>query len=189
LAWLGLGQVYEEAGRQREAEECYRQALANRVHRADELTTLARFCQSRGWLAAACTNYAEAIELSPSDPRLRLEAGQPLAALGRHAEAAQRYAEAIQLAPDLAQAHFLCGLELGKLEKPGDAEREFREAARLMPDLAEARLNLGIALYHQEKLAEALKEFEQVLQRNPTNALALKYSAALRTRTSTTPVR
>jgi tetratricopeptide (TPR) repeat protein len=189
LAWLGLGQVYEEAGRQREAEECYRQALANRIHRADELTTLARFCQSRGWFEAACTNYSEAIELSPSDPRLRLEAGLPLAALGRHADAARCYKEAIQLSPDLAQAHFLCGLELGKLEKPGDAEREFREAARLMPDLAEARLNLGIALYRQEKLTEALKEFEQVLQRNPTNALASKYLQALRDRTSPTPAR
>jgi tetratricopeptide (TPR) repeat protein len=78
---------------------------------------------------------------------------------------------------------------LGKLEKPDDAEREFREAARLMPDLAEARLNLGIALYRQEKLTEAFREFEQVLQRNPTNALALKYLQALRDRTSPTPAR
>ena len=187
LAWLGLGQLYEEAGVQREAAECYRQALANPIHRADELTTLARFCQSRGWFEAARTNYAEAIELSPSDVQLRLEAAMPLAALGRHAEAARRYAEAIQLSPGLGQAHFLRGLELGKLEKPGEAEPEFREAARLMPDLAEARLNLGIALYRQEKWAEARSEFERVLQRNPTNALALRYVQALRDRASHTP--
>jgi tetratricopeptide (TPR) repeat protein len=189
LAWLGLGQVYEEAGRQREAEECYRQALTNRIHRAEELTTLARFCQSRKWFEAASTNYAEAIELSPTDAQLRFEAGFSLAALGRHAEAAQRYAEAIQLSPDVAQAHFLLGLELGKLKKPGDAEREFREAARLMPGLVEARLNLGIALYHEGKLEEALGEFESVLQRNSTNALALKYVQALRDRASEAPAR
>jgi tetratricopeptide (TPR) repeat protein len=189
LAWLGLGQVYEATGHPRESEECYRQALANRIHRADELTTLARFCQSRGWLDAARTNFADAIELSPSDPRLRLEAGLPLAMLGRHAEAARRYEEAIRLSPELGHAHFLRGLELGKLEKPGEAEPEFREAVRLMPDVAEARLNLGIALYHQDKLTEALKEFEQVLQRNPSNALALKYLQALRDRTSPTPGR
>ena len=189
LAWLGLGQVYEEAGRRQEAEECYRQALANPIHRAGELTTLAHFCQGRGWLAAACTNYAEAIELSPSDSQLRLEAGLALSALDRHAEAAQRFAEAIQLAPGLGQAHFLRGLELGKLEKPGEAEPEFREAARLMPEVAEARLNLGITLYRQEKLAEALQVFDQVLQMNPTNALALQYLQALHARTSQVPAR
>ncbi len=189
LAWLGLGQLYEEMGRKADAEECYARALANPIHRANELTTLARFCQSRGWLEAACTNYADAIKLSPSDPGLRLEAGLPLATLGRHAEAALRYAEAIRLSPDLAQAHFLYGLELGKLERPAEAEREFREAARLMPELAEARLNLGIALYRQERFAEALAEFDKVLQRNSTNALALKYVQVLREKTSSPPLR
>ena len=55
LAWLGLGQLYEAAGRRQEAEECYARALANPIHRAAELTMLARFCQSRGWLEAART--------------------------------------------------------------------------------------------------------------------------------------
>jgi tetratricopeptide (TPR) repeat protein len=175
LGWLGLGQVYDEAGRKADAEECYRRALANPIHRADELTTLARFCQSRGWLEAACTNFAEAVELNPADARLHLEAAMPLSALGRHAEAAQRFAEAIQLSPGWAQAHFLRGLELGKMQKPAEAEPEFREAARLMPELAEARLNLGISLYNQNRWAEARSEFEQVLQRNQANAVALKY--------------
>ncbi|HWX19166.1 MAG TPA: tetratricopeptide repeat protein [Candidatus Binatia bacterium] len=186
LAWLGLGQVYEDMGRRAEAADCYRLALANRIHRAEELNTLARFCQSRGWFEAAATNYAEAITLSPSAPGLRLEAGQALAALGRHEEAAQRYAEALQLSPDQGQTHFLRGLELGRLGRPNEAEQEFRAAARLMPDVFEARLNLGIALYQEQKLDEALTEFEEVLHRSPTNALALKYVAAIRDRSSAT---
>jgi tetratricopeptide (TPR) repeat protein len=180
MAWLGLGQLYEEMGRTTEAADCYRQALANRIHRANELATLARFCQSRGWLEAAATNYADAITLSPSDPRLRFETGQVLAALGRHEQAAQRYAEALELAPDQGQTHFLRGLELGRLGRPSEAEPEFRASARLLPDLIEAHLNLGIALYQQSKLDEALAEFDAVLQRNPTNALALKYAQGLR---------
>jgi len=184
LAWLGLGQLYEEMGRSGEAAECYRKALANPIHRASELTTLARFCQSRGWFEAAGTNYAEAIELSPSDAGLRVEAGCALAALGHHEEAARRFAEAIQLSPGSGQAHFLCGLQWGKLAKPGEAAREFREAARLMPGLTEAHLNLGIALYQQEELEEALKEFNTALRLNPTNALALKYVQALHSRAS-----
>jgi tetratricopeptide (TPR) repeat protein len=181
-AWLGLGQLLEAQGRAAEAEECYRRALANRLRRARDLTTLARFCQGRGWLEAASTNYADAIRLNPADATLRLEAGQNLAALGRRVEAAQRYAEAVQIAPNLAQAHFLYGLELGRAGDPAQAAREFREAVRLLPNLLEARLNLGIALAEQGQTDEAVRELEWVLQRNPTNATALRYLEALRPR-------
>ena len=183
-AWLGLGQLYEDMGRKNEAAECFLSALTNRLNTADYLATLARFCLSRHWFEAAVTNYADAIELSPSDPALLMEAGQSLAALGRHVEAAQRYAEAIQLEPDQAQPHFQLGVELGTLEKPAEAEQEFREALRLRPDSVQARLNLGIALYKQGKLDDALKYFEEVLERSPTNALALQYARELRSKTS-----
>jgi tetratricopeptide (TPR) repeat protein len=56
LAWLGLGQMYEEMGHKAEAEESYRKALSNRIDRAPELATLARFCESKGWREAAVTN-------------------------------------------------------------------------------------------------------------------------------------
>ncbi|HUC86064.1 MAG TPA: tetratricopeptide repeat protein [Candidatus Acidoferrales bacterium] len=180
LGWLGLGKLYEEMGKTNEASDCFQAALTNRVHRADELTTLARFCRSRHWFETASTNYSEAIELSPSDADLRLEAGETLAALGRHPEAAQRFAEACRLSPDWGQAHFLCGLEFGRLGKADQAEHEFREAVRLMPDLAEARLNLGIALYQEQKFQAAADMFQEILQRDSANATAQQYLALLR---------
>ena len=183
-AWLGLSQLYEDMGRTNEAAECFHSALTNRLNTADYLATLARVCLSRQWFEAAVTNFAEAVELSPSDPGLLMEAGRSLAVLGRHAEAAQRYAEAIQIEPDLAQPHLQLGVELGRLERPAEAEREFREALRLMPDALEARRNLGIALYKQDKLAEALQQFEEVLQRSPADAQALKYAQLLRSKAS-----
>jgi tetratricopeptide (TPR) repeat protein len=183
-AWLALGQLYEDMGREDEAAECFRRALASHINTVDALTTLARFCLSRNWFEAAVTNYAEAIELSPSDPALLLEAGQSLAALGRHLEAAQRYTEALQLEPDQAQPHFQLGVEQGMLQRPAEAEQEFREALRLRPDSVQARLNLGIALYQQNKLDEALKYFEEVVERSPSNALALQYARELRSKTS-----
>jgi tetratricopeptide (TPR) repeat protein len=189
LAWLGLGQLYEETGETNEAVACYQKALANPIHRADELTTLARFCRSRKWLEAAGTNYLEAIRLSPSDAHLRVEAGQTLAELGRHVEAEQCFADACRLLPNWGQAHFLCGLEFGRLSKPGDAEREFGEAVRLMPDLLEARLNLGIALYQQQKFQAAMDIFQGTLQRDPANATALKYTALMRNRLPVNPMK
>lgn len=179
LAWLGLGQTYEEMGRTNDAMACYQSAVANPIHSEDELVTLARFCKSRNWLEAAATNYEEAITLSPSDAGLRIETGLVLVGLNRHAQAAQCFAEAGRLAPDSGQAHFLCGLEWGKLGRPTDAEKEFQEAVRIWPNLVQARDNLGIALYEEGKFAAADASFEAALQRDATNATALKFIQAM----------
>jgi len=48
-----------------------------------------------------------------------------------------------------------------------------------MPELVEARLNLGISLYQQQKSEEARANFTEVLQRNPTNTMAIKYMQKL----------
>jgi len=181
--WLALGQLYEKMGRTNDAEQCYNTALTNRVNQADDMATLARFCFSRRWFDLAVTNFAAAIELSPSNPGLRMEAGRALAAFGRHDEAARQYQTAVELDPDQAQPHMHLGVELGRLGQPAPAEQEFRYALRLDPNLIEARVNLGIALYKQEKLDDALKQFEDVLQRNPKDATALRHVQLLRDRT------
>ena len=152
-AWLGLGELLESMGRTNEAADCYQKGLQNRIHRASDMETLARFCMSRGWFEAASTNYSDAIKLDPTDPALPLEAGQ---------------------------AHFLFGMELGKSGQAAPAAREFQEAVRLMPEVVEARLNLGIALFRQGQWNESLNEFQQVAARNPTNVLARHYLQILR---------
>lgn len=182
--WLALGQLYEEMGRTNDAERCYNAALTNRVNQADDLAALARFCLTRHLLGLAVTNFAAAIELSPADVGLRMEAGRALAASGRHDEAARQYLEAIKLEPDQAQPHMQLGVEFGRLRNPVLAEKEFLEVLRLDSDLIEARADLGIALYEQEKFEEATKQFEEVLRRNPTNATALHYIQELRNQSS-----
>ena len=116
---------------------------------------LARFCQSRGWSAAAVTNYSNAIRLNPAEARLRIEAGQVFQAAGLEAEAGQHYAAAARLAPDLVQARFLYGLYLARSGNSEAAAAQFREAVRIMPELVEARLNLGTALMALGKNSES----------------------------------
>ncbi|MGA2244021.1 MAG: tetratricopeptide repeat protein [Verrucomicrobiota bacterium] len=180
LAWLGLGQIFDETERKTEAEDCYRQAVQNRIKRAPELKTLVHFCESHGWREAAATNYEEIIKLTPFDAVAYVQAGQNLEAMGRHAEAEEHYADATKLAPNLMDAHFLYGMELGREGKAADAAAQFREAVRIRPDLAEARLNLGVALENEGSYAEALAQFDLVLEQNPANAMALNHAQALR---------
>jgi len=175
LAYLGLGQLLEGMGRKAEAQEHFRLALRNPVHREAELTTLARFCHQRGWYAEALTNYVSAIQLNPTEALLHLGAGQCLAALGRPGESATCFNEAVQLAPGSGEACFLLGLEYGRQGKDLEAGNQFREAVRLRPDLIEARANLGAALINQGRDEEARVVFEEVLRRCPTNAVALRY--------------
>jgi tetratricopeptide (TPR) repeat protein len=182
--WLTLGQLYQQMGRTNDAEQCYSAALTNRINQADDLAALARFCIQRRWYGPAATNFSAAVELSPSDPGLRIEAGRALAAFGRHDEAVRQYAAAVELAPDEAQPHMQLAVELGRLRKPDLAEKEFRQVLRINPNLLEARVDLGIALYEQQKLDDALKQFEEVLQHNPRDATALRYTELLRNRTS-----
>ena len=170
-------------GRTDDAEHCYATALTNRFDQVDDLVAVARFCANRGWLGPAVTNYTAAIELDPSDPGLRMEAGKSLAAFGRHVEAARQYRAAVDLEPDQAQPHIELGFELGRLGKSDMAEQEFRQVLRLDSNSIDARVALGVALYEQRKLEDARKQFEDVLRRNSTDATALQFVQLLRTRT------
>jgi tetratricopeptide (TPR) repeat protein len=180
--WLTLGQLYEQSGRTNDAAQCYNTALTNHVNEVDGLAKLARFCANRRWFGPAVTNYAAAIELSPSDPGLRMESGRILAVLGRHDEAAQQYQAATELVPEQLQPHMQLGFELGRLGRLAQAEKEFRQALRLDSNLIEARMALGVALYDQKKFDEAGEQFEAVLQRNPSDGTALHYVQQLRNR-------
>ena len=184
IGWLSLGTVMEETGRKSEAEECFRKAVASQPSRVTDLVALARFCRARQWPDAAATNYYKAAMLNPEDPALHIEAGEFLLAGGRLQEAADQFAEALRLTPNSARLHQLYGAVLGQAGMPVEAEQQFREALKLDSDFLEARLNLGIAQMTQGKTAEALSNLEAVLEKSPTNQLALKYAAKLRSNPS-----
>lgn len=177
-ALLSLGRLLEKMGRKAEAEDCFQKALAS-PDRSSSME-MARFCEARGWLEAAATNYTEAIKFNPLDVTLRVGAGHALAALGRYAEAAPYAAEALRLAPGLAESHLLQGSVLWGQGRRAEAEEQFRKALLLDPERSDARLNLGIALMAQGRSADALDQFEEVLQRNPTNEAALRCVKLLR---------
>jgi tetratricopeptide (TPR) repeat protein len=179
LAWIGLGEAYEKMGRHDTAGDCFREALAHNAYRG-EAAELARFCQSRGWLEAARTNFNQAILEDPADATTQLQAGQNAWQLGRYVEAAEHFGEAARLEPELEEAHFSYGSALGQSGKDAEAADELRVALRLNPNHVEARLNLGVALIKLGRYSEAHAELEETVRECPTNALALQYLQKLR---------
>jgi tetratricopeptide (TPR) repeat protein len=180
IGWLGLGTLLQETGRNAEAQDCFQKAVACQPSRATDLIALARFCRSQQRPDAAATNYDKATKLSPEDSALRVEAGEFFLAGGRLEEAADQFAEALRLTPNSAKVHQLYGAVLGQAGMPVEAEQQFREALKVDPEFLEARLNLGIALMTQGKSQEALTCLEAVLEKSPTNQLALKYASKLK---------
>lgn len=179
-AHLGLGLLLEEAGKRAEAEKHYAAARRHRVNRPGDLAILARFCQAKGWLTDAATNFALAIRMNPSDGPLRFDAGRCAAALGKFDEAREYFASAVRLMPQSGEAHFLLGREMGRAGDHRGAAEAFAAAVRLMPDVVEARLNLASALMNSGRDGDALREFEAVLARQPGNEIALQNVARLR---------
>jgi len=179
-AWLSLGELLESSGNKSEAQNCYSNALAYRIRSAAELKRLAGFCRERGWLMGAATNFAEAAHLDPTDIPALLQAGQSFAAAGFPGQAERCFSDAVRLAPDSAPAHFLYGRALGQRGDAAGAGEQFRTAVRLMPQLLEARLNLALSLVNSGRPAEAMAEYEAVLERWPTNQLALRNLQRLR---------
>jgi len=179
LAWIGLGEMYEQTGRGDAAQNCFTNALGRHAYPA-EAAAVARFCRSRGWLDAAQTNFVAAIRENAADAPLRIEGGQNAMQLGRFAEAAELFGQAERLAPDLELAHFSLGAALGQLGKDAQAADEFRAALRLEPAHVEARLDLSVALIKLGRLSEAHDELQETLRECPTNALAAQYLENLR---------
>jgi tetratricopeptide (TPR) repeat protein len=179
-AHLGLGKTLEAMSKTEQAAAHFDAALKNRIRTPDSYNSLARFAVSRGWWAAAVTNFADSLQLYPSDPEIHVALGLALVKLGKRAEAQGHYVEAVRLQPNFAEAHFCLGLELGKSGDTAGAATQFAETIRLKPELIEARLNLGMALANQHLDQEALAQFEEVLRRDIYNQVALARAKVLR---------
>jgi len=108
LGWIALGQLREQAGQREEAQRDYRSALACGVDVA-QAATIATFCARRGWLEAAATNYAAALELVPADARLRQAAGSNLLNLRRFDAAAEQLREALRIRPQSPELRLQLG--------------------------------------------------------------------------------
>jgi protein O-GlcNAc transferase len=184
-----LGLQHHGAGRLREAEALYREALAEDPQNIDALHFLGVIALQRGDHAQAVVLISQALSRNSANPPACNNLALALAAQGKRREAVSVWLEALALQPDYpdamrnlrahlsagdgprrdpaADAHFNQGnayKEQGRLE---EAITSYQNAVALAPDFPAAHVNFGSALAQQVRHAEALACFRKALVLEP----------------------
>lgn len=133
---------------------------------------LAALLRTKGDVAGAVQQFAEAVRIRPDDAVANNALGGLLLASGRLGEAIPRLNIALAGRPDYFDAHYNLGIALATQGDFAGALLHFRAAAKLNPQDAGAEANLGSALAETGNVKEARLHFERALQIDPKNELA-----------------
>ncbi|HJT60984.1 MAG TPA: tetratricopeptide repeat protein [Burkholderiales bacterium] len=180
------GLQHHGAGRLREAEALYRQALAEDPQNIDALHFLGVVALQRGDPAQAVVLISQALSRNPANPPACNNLGLALAAQGKRREAVSAWLEALALHPEFADAahnlrenlrvlqpdpasdaHFSQGNADKDQGRLAEAIASYQKAVALAPAFAAAHVNLGGALAQQGRHAEACLSFRKALVLEP----------------------
>jgi len=182
-----LGLQHHGAGRLREAEALYREALAEDPENVDALHFLGVLALQRGEHGKAVELISQALARNRANPAASNNLAIALAAQGRRREAVAAWLEALAVQPDFADAarnlrgHLATGLPRDAAAErqldQGNAQREqgrlddaiatYRGAVAAAPEFAAAHVNLGSALAQKGLHPEALASFRKALALEP----------------------
>jgi len=170
---LDEGKSLQQAGRLREAEGLYRQALSliPDQHEALHLLGLTLYRQNR--IAEASDCLTAAIEQQPAQPLYWFNLGVVSQKSPAPQEAIKAYRQAIALNPRYLEAHLNLGNVLRDRGELTDSITAYRTALALNPASADTHNNLGVALKERGNLNEAIASYRKALELKPTHVEAL----------------
>ncbi len=160
---------YHRSGQLQQAEEIYREILAQDKDHPDALHLLGLIAQRVGAYDTAMELISHALRIKPREPYYHNSIGTVFKSLGKLKEAVSHYQEAIQLNPDYAEAYNNLGNALKEQNKLEEAVTHYERALVLKPDLADVQTNLVIALRSQGRTTEALHVLFTGLATQPLN--------------------
>ncbi|MGA2443739.1 MAG: tetratricopeptide repeat-containing glycosyltransferase family protein [Tepidisphaeraceae bacterium] len=155
-----------------EAEQLYRQVLAQQPKHVDAMHNLAVISLQVGRYDLALDLIRRTIALNPSNPEAHYNLGKALTDMGQLHEGVTSLRQAIRLKPDYAEAHSNLGIALRGLGQFDQAIAAYREAIRLKPGFAEAHNNLGNVLRDVKQLDGAIAACRQAILLKPGYAKA-----------------
>ncbi|MBF0461994.1 MAG: tetratricopeptide repeat protein [Magnetococcales bacterium] len=161
------GLQHHQAGRFREAEALYRQALQIQPKQADALHLLGYVLHHLGQQEAAIEWINKAVAVDPSQPLFLNNLGNVLQQTGRQEEAIACYQQALTLKPDFYMA--LCSLgNAHYAQRHWDAAITcYQQALTIKPDLHEALSNLGNVWQEKGQLDTAIDCYQKALAIEP----------------------
>jgi tetratricopeptide (TPR) repeat protein len=162
-----LALQHHQAGRLGEAEQIYRQILAQQPEHADAMHNLGMISFQMGRNDVAVELLRRAIVLNPSYAPAHNNLGNVLKGQGQFDEAIAAYRQAIALNPNLPEVHSNLGNALKNKGQLDEAIAAYRQAIALNPNLSEAHNNLGVTLKEKGQLDEAIAALRQAIALNP----------------------
>jgi predicted O-linked N-acetylglucosamine transferase (SPINDLY family) len=166
-AFCNRGVCLQKMGRQAEAIEDFKRAIAIHPTLAEAFCNLGIAHRNLGDLPAALSAYDRAIEIAPSMVEAYCNKGVALKEAGLIEQSIRTLQQAASIAPNHPETFGNLGVSLQKSKQFGAAIDSYAKAIELKPDYIDAHYNL--ALLHQElnQLESALQGFERVLSLNP----------------------
>jgi len=171
-AHLNLGNVLMAAGRQREAVDRFRQAIALEPDYGMAHNNLSRALIDQGDFEVGREHAGRAVELIPDFPAAHLNYAAALMGLRRFAEAEAPLRRGLELQPDDAKPHGELGKVLTELGRFEEAFACHERAVALNPDDAEIRYTLGWTQYRARDVERSEANLRHAVSLSPELAVA-----------------
>jgi Flp pilus assembly protein TadD len=162
-----LARAMRSLGRNAEAVERYRKAVALAPHDADTWYNLAATLQEAGELREARVAIAEALRLEPSRPEAHNTLGVIEASSGNLAAAADEFRTVIISDRRNARAYNNLGNVLRGLGRTAEATDAYRRASELAPSYPDPLNGMGVMLVQQGRAREAIPYFDAAVRLAP----------------------
>lgn len=164
---LDLAIQLHQSGHFAQAEQFYRQILAQQPDHPEALHLLGAMASQLGHDQIAVDLITRAIAIAPNEAIYHSNLGNALGTLGKFEEAIAAYRTAIRLNPAYADAYSNMGNALAAQGNANEAIASYRQAIALNPNHLEAYNNLGDVLRTHGQLDEAIAACRAALRINP----------------------
>lgn len=161
-----LGYVLREKGKNREAEDHFRQAIDIQPNYMEAHVNLAISLDKKGEFNDAVSHYLTAIAIQPDNPEIHKFLADLFLRHGDDLNAFHHYRKVLELSPEYGEIYIRLGNILYKQKKIEGAVHYYLQALNFKNNrlqLLELHNNLGNAYYQQGKLDKAVFHYKKVL--------------------------
>jgi len=169
---LAVGLQHHQAGQLPQAEQIYRQILAQKPGYPNALHLLGLLALQTGRPVEAVLLIEQAVAADPTQAVYYGNLGSACLLAGRHEEASAALKQALSINPLYPDAHYNEGVihhHFGRLEA---SVASYRRCLELRPNHFQAIVNLGVVYQDLFQFAEAKQCYEQAIELQPRSAVA-----------------